>query len=37
MDLTPLVERPELNVKEYVLGYIEKLRADVDARITKLG
>jgi LmbE family N-acetylglucosaminyl deacetylase len=37
MDLTPLVENPELDVKEYVLGHIERMRADVDGRISKLG
>jgi LmbE family N-acetylglucosaminyl deacetylase len=33
MDLTPLVQNPELPVAEYVLGFIDRLRADVERRI----
>jgi LmbE family N-acetylglucosaminyl deacetylase len=33
MDLTPLVEDPELSVSDYVLGFIDRLRADVSRRI----
>jgi LmbE family N-acetylglucosaminyl deacetylase len=33
MDLTPLVENPELSVGEYVLGFIDRFRADVAKRI----
>jgi LmbE family N-acetylglucosaminyl deacetylase len=33
MDLTPLVDDPELDVEEYVLGFIERFRKDVRGRI----
>lgn len=33
MDLTPLVDDPQLSVSDYVLGYIDRLRADVARRI----
>ena len=33
MDLTPLVENPELSVGEYVVGAIDRFRADVAKRI----
>jgi LmbE family N-acetylglucosaminyl deacetylase len=33
MDLTPLVEHPEMPVAEYVLGAIDRFRADVERRI----
>lgn len=35
MDLTPLVNDPSLDVAEYTLGYIDRLRADVAERIAK--
>lgn len=35
MDLTPLVHDPSLSVAGYVLGFIDKLRADVEARLAK--
>jgi hypothetical protein len=37
MDLTPLVEDPDLPVAGYVLGFIDKLRAEVESRLGKLG
>jgi LmbE family N-acetylglucosaminyl deacetylase len=33
MDLTPLVDDPERNVSEYILGHIDRFRADVARRI----
>lgn len=35
MDLTPLVRNPSLSVREYVLGYLDRLRADVASRIER--
>lgn len=35
MDLTPLVQNEKLSIEEYTLGYIERLRADVAARLKK--
>jgi LmbE family N-acetylglucosaminyl deacetylase len=37
MDLTPLVEQPDLDVKQYVLAHVDRMRADVEARMSKLG
>jgi LmbE family N-acetylglucosaminyl deacetylase len=37
MDLTPLVHNPDLPVTDYVLGFIDQLRADVQKRMAKLG
>ncbi len=37
MDLTPLVEDPNQNVADYVLAYIDRLRADVARRIAAAG
>lgn len=37
MDLTPLVDDPDLPVAAYVLGFIDKLRAEVESRLSKLG
>jgi LmbE family N-acetylglucosaminyl deacetylase len=37
MDLTPLVEDPSLSIAEYVLGFIENFRKDVERRLTALG
>jgi LmbE family N-acetylglucosaminyl deacetylase len=34
MDLTPLVDNPELSVSDYVLGFIDRFRADVAKRIS---
>ena len=35
MDLTPLVRDPKLSVEKYTLGYLDRLRADVAARLRK--
>ena len=35
MDLTPLVQNDKLSVEKYTLGYIDRLRADVSARLRK--
>lgn len=37
MDLTPLVHDASLDVETYTLGYIDRLRADVSARLKKFG
>ena len=37
MDLTPLVEHPEMPVAEYVLGAIDRFRADVERRLRTAG
>jgi len=37
MDLTPLVEDPGLPVAGYILGFIDKMKADVENRLAKLG
>ena len=34
---TPLVHDPKLSVSDYTLGYIERLRKDVAARIERMG
>jgi LmbE family N-acetylglucosaminyl deacetylase len=33
MDLTPLIENPDLAVSDYVLKFIDRFRADVDSRV----
>ena len=33
MDLTPLVEDPGLSIPDYVLGFIDRFRADVAQRL----
>lgn len=35
MDLTPLVQEPDRDVVDYALGYVERLKADVAARIRR--
>jgi LmbE family N-acetylglucosaminyl deacetylase len=35
MDLTPLIQDCNLNIQEYVLGYIERFKRDVNAKISK--
>ena len=37
MDLTPLIAQPDLSVRSYVAGYVERLRQDVDARLSRFG
>ena len=37
MDLTPLVQDERLSVEKFTLGYIDRLRADVAARLRKFG
>lgn len=37
MDLTPLVEDPKLPIDGYVLGFVEKLKADIQSRLKKVG
>ena len=37
MDLTPLVEDPNLSIPEYVLGFIDRFRRDVERRLAPLG
>jgi LmbE family N-acetylglucosaminyl deacetylase len=34
MDLTPLVDNPNLSIGEYVLGHIDRFRGDVERRLT---
>jgi LmbE family N-acetylglucosaminyl deacetylase len=36
MDLTPLIDDDALDIKEYALGYVERLLQDVESRIDKL-
>ena len=33
MDLTPLVDKPELSIADYVLGFIDRFRADVAKKL----
>jgi LmbE family N-acetylglucosaminyl deacetylase len=37
MDLTQLIEDPDLPIADYVLGFIDRFRADVDRRLRSLG
>jgi LmbE family N-acetylglucosaminyl deacetylase len=37
MDLTPLVEDPSLDIATYVLGFVDRLRADVERRLKAWG
>jgi LmbE family N-acetylglucosaminyl deacetylase len=37
MDLTPLVADESLSIRDYALGYVERLRVDVAARLAKFG
>ncbi len=37
MDLTPLVNDPSLAVAGYVLGFIDKMKCDVESRLARLG
>ena len=36
IDLTPLVSDPMLSVRDYTLAYVDRLRADIAARLEKL-
>ncbi len=36
MDLTPLVNDPSLSIPDYVAGFIDRFRHDVDCRVKKL-
>ncbi len=36
MDLTPLVANPALSIADYTLGYLERFKQDVAARLAKL-
>jgi LmbE family N-acetylglucosaminyl deacetylase len=36
MDLTPLVNDPGLSIPDYVAGFIDRFRADVECRVKKL-
>jgi LmbE family N-acetylglucosaminyl deacetylase len=35
MDLTPLVDDPGLSIADYVLGFVDRFRADVERRLPK--
>lgn len=35
MDLTPLITDPQLDIAEYSLGYVDRLRADIGARLQR--
>jgi LmbE family N-acetylglucosaminyl deacetylase len=35
MDLTPLVNDPSLSLADYTLGYVERLKQDITARLAK--
>jgi len=37
MDLTPLVEDPGLSLTDYVLGFVDRFRADVERRMRAAG
>jgi hypothetical protein len=37
MDLTPLVNDPTLGVADYVLGLVDRFRADVEKRVRSVG
>jgi LmbE family N-acetylglucosaminyl deacetylase len=37
MDLTPLIENPEMAVTDFVMGAIERFRADVEKRVKMVG
>ena len=37
MDLTPLIDDPKLSPIGYVMGFLEKTKADIENRIAKLG
>jgi LmbE family N-acetylglucosaminyl deacetylase len=37
MDLTPLIEDPAVAITDYVLGFVDRFRADVERRLKSLG
>jgi LmbE family N-acetylglucosaminyl deacetylase len=37
MDLTPLIEDPSRSIADYVLGFVDQLRADIAGRLAKMG
>jgi LmbE family N-acetylglucosaminyl deacetylase len=37
MDLTPLIDDPSLPIADYVLSFVDRLRADVEHRVMTLG
>jgi LmbE family N-acetylglucosaminyl deacetylase len=37
MDLTPLVDNPALPIATYILAYVDRMRADVDKRLSAMG
>jgi len=37
MDLTPLVQDPSLSIPGYVTAFVDKLKTDIEARLSKLG
>jgi len=37
MDLTPLVENPQLAIGNYVLGFVDRFRQDVEAKLRAFG
>jgi len=37
MDLTPLVNDPSLSIQEYVKGFVDRMLAELSARIGKVG
>ncbi len=37
MDLTPLIDDPRRSIRDFTLGFVERLNADVDARLERLG
>ena len=36
MDLTPLIENDDLDISEFILSFIDKLKADVQTRVNKM-
>jgi hypothetical protein len=37
MDLTPLVRDPDLSIETYIMGFVERFRADVQKRLALVG
>ncbi|MEY4402251.1 MAG: hypothetical protein RIR91_286, partial [Verrucomicrobiota bacterium] len=35
LDLTPLIHDPKLDITEYTLGFVERLKQDIAARLKK--